>query len=323
MVRKYYLLFSLILVSFLMLTACAQTEPTPTVIPQPLSYTVTPDTSKDSQPNQNTEITQNNQINQNLPETNNALAKLNSILWMQTSAEFRMTAIQSYALASVMLDRGLEDANWTAAVEQIGDYSNLPPAIIMDVDETVLDNSAYQARLVRAGTSWDINIWNEWVLESKAPAIPGVVEFLQYAQSKGVTVFYMTNRSHELEQATRENLIDLGCPMEDELDTLLTHGEQENWVTDKTNRRSLLAEQYRIILLIGDDPNDFVAGTKDGNPTSRNEVFSEYQAYWGEKWILIPNPIYGGWEAALYDFNYGLSAEEKFDLKLEWLDPVD
>jgi len=183
----------------------------------------------------------------------------------------------------------------------------------MDVDETVLDNSANQARLAEAGISWDSDTWNAWVLESQAPAIPGVIDFLQYAYSKGVTIFYMTNRSHELEGATRENLINLGCPMEEELDTLLTKGEEEDWVTDKTNRRSLLAEDYRIVLLIGDDPNDFVAGTKEGNPTTRNDVFSEYQSYWGEKWIIIPNPMYGGWEAALYDFNYASQMKKNWN----------
>ena len=322
MERKYILFFSLVFTVFMMLTACQGPESTPTEKPQPLSYTITPDTSKNDQPTQNTQSNQNEQSNPN-QQINHSHERLLPILWVQTSAEFQMTAVQSYALATVMLDKGLEDPNWTAAIEQVGDYTNLPPAVIMDVDETVLDNSANQARLAEAGISWDSDTWNAWVLESQAPAIPGVVDFLQYAHSKGVTIFYMTNRSHELEQATRENLIDLGCPMEEELDTLLTHGEQENWVTDKTNRRSLLAEQYRIILLIGDDPNDFVSGTKDGNPTSRNEVFSEYQAYWGEKWIIIPNPMYGGWEAALYDFNYGLSDEEKLEQKLEWLDTME
>jgi len=106
----------------------------------------------------------------------------------------------------------------------------------------------------------------------------------------------VTNRSHELEQATRKNLIDTGFPMDDELDTLLTKGEEENWGSDKTNRRSLLAEQYRIILLIGDDANDFVSNTRDVSPELRIEVLTEHQEYWGERWIVIPNPIYGGWE---------------------------
>ena len=71
------------------------------------------------------------------------------------------------------------------------------------------------------------------------------------------------------------------------------------------------------------DPNDFVAGTKEGNPITRNEVFSAYQEYWGEKWIIIPNPMYGGWDSALYDFDYSLPPEDKFNRMYDWMDPLE
>lgn len=249
--------------------------------------------------------------------------KLNSILWVQSSTEYQMVATQSYLLAKVLLDRGLEDNNWTAAVEQLEDYSQLPPAIIVDVDETVLDNSAYYARLEYAGTYWDDDLWNNWVLEVYASAVPGSVEFLQYAQSKGVMVFYVTNRSHEHEKATRSNLLSLGFPISDQVDTLLTRREKRNWNSDKTSRRSFVAEQYRIILLVGDDANDFVTGTKNVSSELRKEVLNKYQEYWGEKWIVIPNPIYGGWEFALYNGKFGLSDAQKFEIKFEGMDTLE
>ena len=90
--------------------------------------------------------------------------RLNSILWIQTSPEYQMAATQSYYLAKRCLDKALEDSSWTAAVEQLADYSELPPAIIVDVDETVLDNSPYFARLEQAGEYWDDELWNNWVL---------------------------------------------------------------------------------------------------------------------------------------------------------------
>lgn len=249
--------------------------------------------------------------------------KLNSILWIQSSSEYQMVTTQSYLLAKVMLDRGLADPNWTAAVEQTGNYSNLPPAIILDVDETVLDNSGFQARLEKAGKGWDNEIWNNWVLESKAPAVPGALEFLNYANSKGVIIFYMTNRSHELEEATRSNLISLGFPMSEEIDTLLTNGEQEDWVTDKTSRRKLVADGYRILLLFGDVTNDFVAGTDNIRSEECMDVMNSYHEYWGEKWIVIPNPIYGGWESATYNFDYSLSRREKVDIKFKFMDTLE
>jgi 5'-nucleotidase (lipoprotein e(P4) family) len=246
--------------------------------------------------------------------------RLNSILWVQSSTECQMVATQSYLLAKVLLDRGLEDNHWTAAVEQLEDYSQLPPAIIVDVDETSLDNSPYYARLEYAGTYWDDALWNDWVLEVRASAVPGSVEFLHYAQSKGVMVFYVTNRSHGHEQATRSNLLSLGFPVSDQVDTILTRGERTNWASDKTSRRSFIAERYRIILLIGDDANDFVSGTQNVSPELRKEVLDQYQEYWGEKWIVIPNLIYGGWESALYNPKVGLSDAQKFEIKFEGMD---
>jgi len=312
MIKQRYMILSAAVIIILTVVACTANDavstqnPLPNGASDPLSIQIqtnTPPIPFDA-----------SSLSGHIPE------KLNSILWVQSSTEYQMAATQSYLLARGMLDRGLDDNNWTAAVEQSGDYSHLPPAVIFDVDETALDNSAYQARLERSGTGWDDDLWNDWVLEMKAPAVPGAVEFVQYAQSRGVMVFYLTNRSHEHEQATRSNLINVGFPMNDPIDTLLTKGEQENWVTDKITRRSLIAEQYRIILLIGDVANDFVPGTTNVGSEERRELLDQYQEYWGEKWIAIPNPIYGGWEQALYNFDYGLSATQRFEIKLGWLD---
>jgi acid phosphatase len=245
--------------------------------------------------------------------------RLNSILWIQTSAEYQMVATQSYLLAQLFLDRGLEDSSWTAAVEQIDNYAQLPPAIIVDVDETVLDNSPYYARLEHAGEYWDDELWNNWVLERYAADVPGSVEFLQYAQTKGVMVFFITNRAFKHERATRSNLISLGFPISDQVDNLLTMGEETNWGYDKTSRRSYVAEQYRIILIIGDDANDFVSVTSNFTPEQQMEMINKYR----EKWIVIPNPIYGGWEFALYPGNFGPSDAQIFESKFEGLDTLE
>jgi len=228
MIKQSYRILSVIVIMVLTVVACTSKDAASTQKPLP-NYTSDP-TFIHTQTNTPPIPCEDSSLSGHIPE------KLNSILWVQSSTEYQMAATQSYLLARVMLDKGLEDNNWTAAVEQSEDYSHLPPAVILDVDETVLDNSAYQARLEKAGTGWDDEIWNNWVLEMKATAVPGAIEFVQYAQSKGVMVFYLTNRSHEHEQATRSNLINLGFPINDQIDTLLTRGEEENWVSDKINR---------------------------------------------------------------------------------------
>src|SRR5215203_940023 len=77
---------------------------------------------------------------------------LNAVAWMQTSLEYQASAVQAYRLAARQLDEALADRSWTAAIEQTGDASKLPPAVVLDIDETVLDNSPFQARVVRNNT---------------------------------------------------------------------------------------------------------------------------------------------------------------------------
>ena len=95
-----------------------------------------------------------------------------------------------------MLDRALADKTWTAALEQAGDFGSKPPAVILDIDETVLDNSESEERSIRAGVAYSEALWAEWCNQRKATPIPGALEFTKAAAAKGVTVFYVTNREH-------------------------------------------------------------------------------------------------------------------------------
>src|SRR5918993_2245917 len=123
---------------------------------------------------------------------------LNAVLWMQTALEFEAAAVQAYRLAILQRDAALADPRWTAAIEQQGDPSQLPAAVIVDVDETVLDNSYYQARLIRDNRVFANDTWDMWVAEGRATAVPGALDFSRAAAKKGVTVFYVTNRMAKL-----------------------------------------------------------------------------------------------------------------------------
>src|SRR5258708_72871 len=115
-------------------------------------------------------------------------------LWTQRSVESKGNAMTVYALGKIRLDQALADKKWTAApVEQKGDFQNLPPAVVLDLDETVLDNSAYQEWNIKAGQSFSLPTWNEFCAAQVSRAIPGAVEFTKYADSKGVKVFYVSN----------------------------------------------------------------------------------------------------------------------------------
>jgi acid phosphatase len=243
---------------------------------------------------------------------------------MRTSAEYYASAEQAYRLAQRQVDEALEpeNADWTAAVEQAPDCAGLPPAVVLDVDEGVLDTSAFQTGLVKTGERFRQSAWQRWVREQQARAVPGAVEFARYAVSRGVRVFYVTNRDWELEGATLRDLVSLGFPVDADGANLLSRREQPGWQSDKTSRRRFIAASHRIVLLVGDDLNDFVAGGRV-EPRERVALARRWQSYWGTRWIVTPNPVYGGWERSLYDFDSGLSRPQILRRKYEALEAPD
>jgi len=221
-----------------------------------------------------------------------------SVVWFRTSIEYRATALQAYRLAALMLDRALGDTTWTAALEQAGEFGTKPPAVILDVDETVLDNSESEERNIREGAVYSEARWAEWCNERKATPIPGALEFTRAAAAKGVAVFYVTNRDRALEQATRDNLAKYGFPLDPGRDTVLTRAERPEWAaSDKSSRRSLVAQDFRVLLLIGDDFGDFIAGAR-ATLAARKALDDANAGMWGVKWIALPNPLYGSWKTA-------------------------
>jgi acid phosphatase len=248
--------------------------------------------------------------------------KLGAVLWSQQAAEHRASALQAFAWARVMFDQAVSDPSWTAALEQEGDVTGLRPAVIVDVDETVLDNSPFQARMVKEQASFDRDAWNEWTREAQAGPVPGALEFARYVASRGGRMFYVTNRDASAEADTRKNLQALGFPLDAEVDTVLMRGERPQWSGDKTPRRAHVAKEHRVVLLIGDNLGDFAPASANKAPRAqRNQAATEdYRGYWGRKWIMIPNPMYGTWESAALEYQTPSSDSERVRRELGALD---
>lgn len=248
---------------------------------------------------------------------------LHSTLWTQTAVEYEGTARQAYVLAEAKMTRALKDSTWTASIEQAeagsASYRTKPPAVVLDVDETVLDNSPYQARLILDEESYNSDSWARWVRERTAGPVPGAVAFTQTAVQNGVQVIYLTNRDADLEAPTRANLRALGFPVDDAPDAVLTQGEKPNW-EPKGPRREWVAERYRILLLVGDNFGDFSAHA-DTSVAARHQRSQAFRKYWGTRWIVLPNAQYGSWEGALYNFNYGLPPLRLLEEKHSHLTP--
>ncbi len=233
---------------------------------------------------------------------------VNATLWVQSAAEYRASALQTYAAAKQQLDAALADRTWTGAEEEKNEDASQPPAVILDLDETTLDNSGFEIRAIRRGITYDKALWREWVAESAAGAVPGAAEFLAYAQSRGVTPFYVTNRDFDPEHpGTRRNLERLGFPLS--ADNLLMRGTRPEWKSDKSGRRAHVASTHRVLMLIGDDLNDFI-NARDKSKAERDAIMDRTASWWGTRWFMLPNPMYGSWESAATGGGEGTPCEQ-------------
>ena len=252
------------------------------------------------------------------PKKYSANEALNAVLWMHQAAEYKALCLQAYNIARVMLTQALADKNWSADLVQQkqGGYQHLPAAAIVDVDETVLDNGIYQRQLVLTGKPYTSSSWSKWCQQEKAGAIAGALDFCNYAQQKGVTIFYVTNRRHYLQKVTAKNLQALGFPLKKGEQCILPRTIARN----KSQRRQIVAQKYRILLLIGDNNCDFSGDFQDKNSGEREKIARKYAGYWGTRWIVLPNPAYGDWEGAVLDYNFRLAPNARWQKKYQALE---
>ena len=247
---------------------------------------------------------------------------LDAVLWLRTSVEYDALTRQAFAAATEKLGEALVDPGWEALVqtEREGTASaSRPPCVIVDVDETMLDNSVFQLERIQSDTEYETDVWNEFVQRRASPAIEGATDFVQACRASGVQVFFVTNREARVEAATRDNLISQGLMDASDPDQILSRSEQPDWTSDKASRRRLVAQNYRVLLLVGDDLNDFLSA-KSLTIKQRKQLFQAHQDNWGQSWFMVPNPNYGSWEQATIGNDYRAPLEKKRELKMQTLD---
>ncbi|MCA1608834.1 MAG: 5'-nucleotidase, lipoprotein e(P4) family [Acidobacteria bacterium] len=216
-----------------------------------------------------------------------------AVLYMQKAAEYRALAYQSFNLARLRLDEDLNKRN----VKNLPKAERkLPRAIVVDIDETVLDNSPSQARGIVTGQPFSLPDWYAWGEMRRAKAIPGAVEFLNYANSKGVKIFYISNRDEVQKAATIDNLRSVGFADATPENVLLRTKE-----SSKDARRAVAADRRRIVILVGDNLDDFSSAFERKSVADRFAETDRNRAEWGKKWIVLPNAMYGTWENAIYE----------------------
>jgi 5'-nucleotidase (lipoprotein e(P4) family) len=225
-------------------------------------------------------------------------------VWFQKSAENRAIYYQTYKFAKNQLEANIKDKS-----------SDKPLAVITDIDETVLDNSPYNAGLIYKSSSFTSDSWEEWVKEIRAKALPGALDFCKYAESKNVEVFYISNRNDITKAETIENLKNAGFPYVDEEHVLL---KKES--SDKTERRKTVLDTHEVVLYLGDNLRDFDEIFGNRVDDLGFDIVDELSDKFGTLFIVFPNPIYGEWEKAVYKGDFSLSEEEKRKRRLEVLD---
>jgi acid phosphatase len=241
---------------------------------------------------------------------------LNATLWVSNSIEYKANALAIYQLARIRLDEALADKSWSATGQT--DAADKPPAIILDADETILDNSPYEAWLAKTGQDYSGKTWAAWVAAKEARAVPGAVAFTQYADSKGVKVFYVSNRTEDQEADTRANMQALGFPMGGNVDTFLMNNEHPDWTGKKGTRRDFIGKDYRVLLLFGDNYGDF-SDDFGGSEADREKSFEANMAHIGHDWLFIANPEYGSFECAPFLCDYKKSPDQRRQAKIDAL----
>ncbi|MCH8823643.1 MAG: acid phosphatase [Planctomycetes bacterium] len=244
---------------------------------------------------------------------------LNSTLWALTAAEYEAACLTVYKSAMLQLAQAKADTTWTAALEQKQDLSDptisssLLPAVVLDIDETVLSNAPYFARLMSEDEQIARGSFDNWVAEARATALSGVIEYIKEAKRQGIAVIYLTNRACRKRADnddpcpqrtdTIANLENAGLPPLGPDDLVLLRNQQTGWTGEKSIRRSFICEKYRILQIFGDNLGDFAPklGASGMTPNQRKEQTRQYQDKWGSKWFMLPNPIYGAWLNALGD----------------------
>ncbi|KHD84614.1 5'-nucleotidase, lipoprotein e(P4) family [Bacillus ginsengihumi] len=202
-----------------------------------------------------------------------------AVLWYENAGEMKALYYQGYRLGKQVVDRSLQQ------------HIAKKRAIVLDIDETVLNNGPYLESLVKSGTDDFDHDFGEWVEKAEAKPLPGVRDFLNYVNRKGIDIYYISNRNERHLEATMKNLKMAGLPQVTSSHVLLKTNE-----ASKESRRQLVEKNHEIIALFGDNLIDF-AHEFDGKSTAeRNNEVEQMQQLFGDKFIVFPNSIYGSWD---------------------------
>ena len=228
------------------------------------------------------------------------------LLWMRTSAEYRALAYQGYNVAMNAVKMAVTDPS----------HQRKSLAIVLDADETVVDNTKLMGESIANGNGrFDAPWWRQAVHQGKSQAMPGAVDFLNEVHKQGVEIFYVSNRYAPVNlDVTIQNFKELGFPSVDKDHVLLFEKD-----SDKQPRFDMIAKKYYVIVYMGDNAGDFPIGTKGKTLAERNAIIDAHKEDFGTTFVVFPNPAYGSWVSALAKGYQNLSPEEQKQVNNQYL----
>lgn len=231
-----------------------------------------------------------------------------SILYQQQAAEYRALCLQAYNLAR---SRVLRTRNQTTKKDSL--------AVITDLDETVLDNSPNEAQLFLDSNTYSGAAFSKWAQMKKAGYVPGSLAFFKFVdslnglttQKKKIAIFYVSNRADSLAEVTRQNMANMHFPQTATVQNFLFQTDPKD--PSKEPRRRQIEKNHEVLVLLGDNLIDLDSSFDSKYKLTEGERRTRVDdliAYWGDRYIVLPNAIYGDWEAAMYKYAYPSLADE-------------
>lgn len=226
-----------------------------------------------------------------------------SVLWYQSSVERKMIYAMSFKRAEQLLKQNMQ--KYGKSKKQL--------AVVVDIDETILDNSPYEGYLIKNQMAFTPETWQHWVNKAKADLLPGSRDFLTKVEQSGIEIFYISNRSMEDLEPTMQNLRMHELPFIDPGHIML-----KTDLSSKTDRKKVIQESYKIILSVGDQYSDFDSegyalnfevGMEQANYQLADSVLNHF--------VLLPNPMYGEFEKMIAPNRDDVSTESKLEMRAQ------
>ena len=244
-------------------------------------------------------------LSENSQQVNSQIHTESAVLWQQTAAEYRAMCYQTYNMAKMQLDQKLHAHAFPYEKK---------PAVVMDLDETVVDNSFYNAQLLLSDQGYSKETWKEWSDLEKAGSVPGALDFISFAQEKGVEVIFISNRRVTELASTMNNVEALGVQGLDSSHYYLRGDEGS-----KMNRRAKVMEDHEILMFFGDNLADFTEKFDKRSIVDRNNLVTEMRDEFGSKFVVLPNVLYGEWEGSLYNYEYHWTPAQKDSIRKSYV----